>query len=431
MSFNLNDASRPKAELVLNNIGELVTLSGSSAQPVRHPTIGSLGVLNTPDLCLASSSGKIAYIGRRADLGSELSVGDSEEIDCKGKLVIPGFVDSHTHSLFAGSREQELSAKLEGASYLDILKSGGGILKTVRETNKASDEQVVSQTVDRLKRMTANGTTTFEVKTGYSLTVSGEIRLLKLIEEIKLRNGFDIVPTLLSAHAVPTEYSGRSKAYISEVIFPSINIAAERKLATFCDIFLEDGVFDYRDSETILLHASRAGLLSKIHADEFSDQGGAALGGKLGVTSADHLGQSSLEGMRALARSSAIAVLLPGTLFSSFVGIYARARQFIDLGVPVAIATDLSPNSWIESMQFVISLACYGMRMTVEEALVGATINGAHAIARATDVGSLEVGKRMDALVCEAENYRQVPYRIACNVVDKVIKNGKVIGSNV
>jgi imidazolonepropionase len=423
-------SGRQKADLVLHNIGELVTLSGNSARPVRHPNVESLGVLNTRELCLASSSGKIAFIGRRSDLSSELSASAAEEIDCKGKLVMPGFVDSHTHSIFAGSREQELSAKLEGMSYLDILKSGGGILRTVRETNQASDQDIISQTVDRLGRMNSFGTTTFEVKTGYSLTVSGEIRLLEIIAKIKRDFGFDIVPTILSAHAIPLEYQGRPDAFISEVVFPSINVSAERKLAIFCDVFLEDGVFGYRDTEAILLHASRIGLFSKIHADEFSDQGGAALGGKLNVVSADHLGRSSLEGINSLAKSSAVAVLLPGTLFSSFVGTYAKARQFIDLGVPVAIATDLSPNSWIESMQFIIALACYGMRITVEEAIVAATINGAHALARAGDIGSLEIGKQSDLLICSVDNYRQIPYRIACNVVDKVVKKGEVVACN-
>ena len=175
------------------------------------------------------------------------------------------------------------------------------------------------------------------------------------------------MPTLLSAHAIPEEYSGKKESYLSEVVIPSINISSERKLATFCDVFLEEGVFDYRDAETILNHAARVGLLMKIHADEFSDQHGAELGAILKVVSTDHLGRSSLEGISALARSGVMAVLLPGTLFSSFVGTYAKARQYIDLGLPVAVATDLSPNSWIESMQFVISLACYGMRITVEE----------------------------------------------------------------
>jgi len=422
------NSPRSDIDLVLENIGELVTLSGNSLKPVRFPTADSLAVLRTPDLCVGISSGKIGFVGRRGDLNDRFVGTDSDTLDCKGQLVMPGFVDAHTHAIFAGSREGELSAKLAGRTYLEILKSGGGILKTVRDTRKASDSELVSQTKGRLQRMTSFGTTTFEIKSGYALTVSGEIRLLELLE--KLRADYDIVPTLLSAHAIPEEYSGKIEVYVSEVVIPSVNIAAERKLARFCDVFLEEGVFGYRESEGILSHAERIGLQSKIHADEFSDQHGAELGARLRVVSADHLGRSSLEGISELAKTNSVAVLLPGTLFSSFVGTYAKARQYIDLGLPVAIATDLSPNSWIESMQFVISLGCYGMRITVEEAITAATINGAHALSRAADVGSIEVGKRANLLVCNVQNYQQIPYRIASNIVDQVVRNGKLVLEN-
>jgi len=421
-----SETPKPTADLILSNIGELLTLSGSSTKPVKFPTFETLGVLKTEELCVATCADKISFVGRRSDLKDRFRTTAAVEIDCGGQLVLPGFVDSHTHAIFAGSREGELSEKLSGMSYLDILKSGGGILKTVGETNRVSDQELVSQTEKRLKRMIASGTTTVEIKSGYALTVSGEVRLLEILEKLRNEFSYDIVPTILSAHAIPREYEGRNGAYISEVVFPSINVAAERKLAKFCDVFLEEGVFGYRDSETILNHGTRVGLQMKIHADEFSDQRGAELGAKLGVVSADHLGRASLDGISALSRSGTMAVLLPGTLFSSFVGTYAKARQFIDLGVPVAIATDLSPNSWIESMQFVISLACYGMRITVEEAIVGATINGAHAISRANDVGSIEIGKKANLLLCNVENYKQVPYRIACNAVAKIIRNGKL-----
>jgi len=421
---------RQRADLVFYNIGELLTFSGNSRKPVLFPTQNSLGVLNTGDLCVAAVGEKIAYVGRKSDLNDNLSTSSSIDIDCQKHLVMPGFVDSHTHAIFAGSRENELSSKLSGMSYLDILKSGGGILKTVRETNRASDEVLVSQTKKRLERMIAMGTTTAEVKTGYSLSISGEIRLLELLEKLRIDFGFDIVSTLLSAHAIPEEYSGKKESYLSEVVIPSINVASERRLVKFCDVFLEEGVFDFADAETILNHAARVGLLTKIHADEFSDQHGAELGASLKVVSADHLGRSSLEGILALSKSGVIAVLLPGTLFSSFVGTYAKARQYIDLGLPVAIATDLSPNSWIESMQFVISLACYGMRITVEEALVAATINGAHAISRAHDLGSIEVGKKANILVCEVDSYNEIPYRIASNVVQKVFRNGSLAQEN-
>ena len=278
--------------------------------------------------------------------------------------------------------------------------------------------------------MVSFGTTTFEVKSGYALSVNGEIRLLELLHKLRTKYGFDIEPTLLSAHAIPKEYSGRSQAYIEDVVIPTINICADRSLARFCDVFLEEGAFGYGEAERILTYAARVGLKSKIHADEFSDQGGARLASELGAVSADHLGRASMMGMKSLARKGVVGVLLPGTLFSSFAGAYAKAREMIEFGVPVAIGSDMSPNSWIESMQFVCTLACYGMRLTPEEALVGATINGAHAISRADSVGSIELGKDFDVLVFNLKNYVEVPYRIGSNNVEKVIKRGRVIAEN-
>ncbi len=332
------NSSKPAIDSVLYNVGELLTLSGTSSKPVRFPTVETLGLLQTEELCIGVASRKIVFVGRRSELNEEFATTQATEIDCRGQLVMPGFVDAHTHAIFAGSREGELSEKLSGRSYLEILQSGGGILKTVRDTRNASDSALISQTNSRLDRMASFGTTTVEIKSGYALTVSGEIRLLELLEKLRADYGYDIIPTLLSAHAVPPEYAGKVEAFVAEVVTPTVNIAAERKLAKFCDVFLEEGVFGYRESEAILSHAGRIGLQTKIHADEFSDQRGAELGAKLGVVSADHLGRSSLEGISTLAKTNSMAVLLPGTLFSSLVGTYAKARQYIDLGLPVAIA---------------------------------------------------------------------------------------------
>ena len=426
----MSRAHRVNADLLLTNIGELLTMAGNSSKPVTFPDLRSLGLRNGQELCVAVSGDRIIFVGKRSEMPDTINTGTAEEIDCESRLVLPGFVDCHTHAIFAGSREDELTSKLAGATYLDILKSGGGIQKTVKETNQASDNEILSQTRARLNRMIALGTTTFEIKSGYALTVSGEIRLLELLQKLRSEERYDITSTLLSAHALPPEYATRPSAYLQEVVIPSINLCAERSLASFCDVFLEDGVFDYRDSEMILTQAARVGLKTKIHADEFSDQGGADLAAKLRAVSADHLACSSLEGIAKMARNGVVGVLLPGTLFSSFVGSYAQARQFIEAGLPVAIATDLSPNSWIESMQFVISLGCYGMRMSVEEALVAATINGAHALSLGGELGSIEVGKKADILICNATNYQQIPYRIASNVVQKVIKGGRLIREN-
>jgi imidazolonepropionase len=310
---------------------------------------------------------------------------------------------------------------------LQILEKGGGILKTVRETRNASDSQILEETKARLNRMFCYGTTTFEVKTGYGLDLESEKRLLQIIEQLSKTHGFDVAPTLLSAHAVPPEYAGREVQYIEDVVRPSIDFASENKLARFCDVFMEKGVFDRSQARQILVHAKSKNLGLKIHADEFSDLGGARLASELKVTSADHLMQASPEGIRELAESSIISVLLPGTSLSSFASSFAKARDFISNRCPVALATDLSPNSWIESMQFVMSLACYEMHMTPVEALVGATINGAHAIGKAKDVGSIEVGKKCDLAIMNLSNYEEIPYRIGTNNVRIVIKNGSLV----
>lgn len=426
----LKPQERSSVDLVLENIGELLTISGQSAKPVVRPKKNSLGILYTPDLCIASSGGTISFIGRKSDLSNHFDVANALELDCKGKLALPGFVDSHTHAIFAGSREHELLIKLTGASYLEILRKGGGILKTVRQTNNASTAELKEQTRNRLDKMISYGTTTFEVKSGYALTLKGEIRLLEILRDLKQKQGYDIVSTLLSAHAVPEDYAGRNNAYIKDVVMPSIRECARKNLAVFCDVFMEEGVFGYDETERILASAAKGGMKLKIHVDEFSDQRGAELAAKMKIVSADHLAKSSQEGIAQLSRSGTVGVLLPGTQFSSFAGSFPIARRYIDSGLAVAIATDLSPNSWIESMQFVINLACYGMKMTPEEAIVGATINGAHAIGRASSVGSIEIGKNADMLVTDLTNYEELPYRIASNHVRTVIKNGKVIHEN-
>lgn len=422
--------SRIKADLVIRNIGQLLTLGGHSKSAVIRPNARSLGIIDKSQGCsIASSSGKICYVGSDSDISEYVSTASSVEIDAKKHMVLPGFVDSHTHAIFAGSREEEIRYKISGLSYLQILKRGGGILKTVAETRRATDQELISQTRRRLDRMICSGTTTFELKTGYGLRVKDEIRLLELIDRLKQEFGYDIEPTLLSAHALPIEYR-RSKKFIDEVVLPTIDIAAEEHLARFCDVFMERGIFDGSEADYILTYARTKGLELKIHADEFSNLGGALLASRLKVTSADHLLRTSRGGMSALGKNNTTCVLLPGTSLASFAPSYANARGLIDAGAPVALATDLSPNSWIESMQFVVSLACYGMKMSPEEALIAATINGAHAIGRGKDIGSIEEGKSCDVLITEATRYQEIPYRIASNSVTHVIKKGSVIREN-
>jgi imidazolonepropionase len=404
-------------------------MAGNSESPALRPSSQSLGIIQGPEICLAADTDRICYVGPETSLGEIVDGSSAEELDAKDSLVLPGFVDAHTHSMFAGSRETELDDKLRGASYLDILRRGGGILKTVRQTRNSTDQEIVDQTVIRLQRMLAGGTTTVEVKSGYGLSLKEELRLLSLLAVIRKRHGFDIVPTLLSAHAVPEEFKGKPEKYIQEVVYPSTDAASEKGLADFFDVFLEEGVFSHDDCSDMLIHARERGFALKIHADEFSDLKGAKLGADLKVASADHLLCASSEGLKALASAGVISVLLPGTSVTSFARRFADARSIIDSGGAVALGTDLSPNSWIESMPLVIWLACYCMKMTPAEAIAAGTINSAHAVGREKDVGSLEVGKKCNLIVTNMKRYEDVPYRFSPNFAECVVKNGSVVKS--
>jgi imidazolonepropionase len=417
---------RTKATLVVKNIGQLVTITGSSSKPVVRPSKESLGVLHGPGICVAARNHRICYIGYSKSMSEAIDFSEAKLVDAKGALVLPGFVDAHTHCIFYGSRENELAQKLQGLSYLEILSKGGGILRTVRETRNASDEEIIEQTRARLDRMVKSGTTTVEVKSGYGLNLGEEIRLLSILNKLRTRFGYDIVPTLLSAHAMPSEFE-KPKEYIKQVVYPSVDAAKKEKLASFFDVFLEEGVFSRKDCKAMLEYAKKRGFALKIHADEFSDLGGAELAAQIHAVSADHLLRASKANLELLALSGTIAVLLPGTSLASFSPNYADARTIIDSGGAVALGTDLSPNSWIESMHLVICLACYCMKMKVEESIVGATINAAHAIGRAKDVGSIELGKRCDLVLTNLKDYNEVPYRIGSNIVEKVVKNGAIV----
>ncbi|MHB1909578.1 MAG: imidazolonepropionase [Nitrososphaerales archaeon] len=420
---------RVRADLVIRNIGQLVTFAGHNELPVKHArdqNIGVIGGKGQSNLCVASSKGIISYVGNSSALPEYIETSSSTEVDARGSLVLPGFVDSHTHALFAGTRENELAMKVEGLSYLDIHARGGGIFRTVEDTGKATDEELIFQTRSRLDNMLSNGTTTFEIKTGYGLDLKSEIRLLETLKQIS--KDFDISTTLLSAHAIPEGFS--KKRYIEQVVLPSIDVASERKLASFCDVFLEEGVFGVDETIKILAHAKSRGLGTKIHADEFSDLGGASLAAESGAVSADHLMHVSEKGINDLSKSSTISVLLPGTSLCSFSNTYAPARAMLKQGCAVALATDMSPNSWIESMQLIVSLGCFMLRMTPVESLSAATINGAHAIGRSKEIGSIEIGKQCDVVLYNLSRYEQVPYMLSSGKVSKVIKKGKIVKEN-
>ena len=412
------------ADLLIHSADMMVTMKGHSGCPARGEGMSEIGLIK--DGAVAIREGKIIAVGTTEEVLAGGWVGpDTLQISAKGKVITPGFVDPHTHALYAGSRENELSLKIKGVPYLDILKQGGGILSTVQSTKQATDEEIKAQTSRRLQTMLSLGTTTAEVKSGYGLTLDEEMRALRLIKELDNEQVIDLVPTFMGAHAVPPGYSEEQFTnYIIEDVLPQI---AAHDLAEFCDVFCEPEVFSVNSSERILAKAKQLHFKLKIHADELAAAGGAELAAKLSVTSAEHLLQASDEGIAALAKQGIIAVLLPATSFNLAKNTYARAREMISAGVPVALATDSNPGSSpTESMPFVLTLACLYLRLTPEEALTAATINAAHAVGRSNQVGSLEIGKQGDVLILDIPNLNYLPYHFGSNPVGMVIKRGRV-----
>ncbi len=401
-------------DLLITNASELLTLKGP-AKPRITRQMKNLGVIQKGSVAIKN--------GQILDVGKNLRYKAETSIDASGKLVMPGFVDPHTHLVFAGSREFELDLKLAGVPYLEIFKRGGGIFYTVKETRKATSSQLFQQALKRLETMLSYGTTSCEAKTGYGLDVETELKLLKVQKKLQQTHPMDIVSTFLGAHAVPS--GQQSNEYVKLVIDEMLPKA--KGLARFCDVFCEKNVFTVAQTSKILTAGKKYGLLPKIHADEIVDTGGAALAAKVGAMSADHLLQSSEAGLRAMALQQVIGVLLPATPFCLMMKRYALARKIIDLGVPVALATDLNPNCWTENMQFIVQLACLTMQMTPAEAITAATFNAACAIGLHHKVGSLEKGKQADVLILDCPNHQFLPYHFGVNLVDTVIKKGAVL----
>lgn len=343
------------------------------------------------------------------------------EINVRGRVISPGLVDAHTHVVFAGSRESEFELRIRGATYQQIAAAGGGIVSTMSAVRKAGRKGLVKQSLPRLERMFASGTTTAEVKSGYGLSFEDELEQLKAIRDLARRGPVELVPTFLGAHAVPPEYADRPQDYVTLLTERLIPEVAQARLAEFCDVFCEKGAFTPEDTRKIFAAARANGLKLKIHAEEFSDTGGAVLASEYGAVSADHLMAVSEAGIEAMRNSGVVAVLLPCTTF--FLGLknYAPARKMIDSGLVVALGTDCNPgSSMTESMQLAMTVACTQMRLTPAEAFTAATINAARAIGRADEVGSLEPGKRAHIVVWNAHDYRQVPYHFGVNLVWRV-----------
>jgi imidazolonepropionase len=361
--------------------------------------------------------------GRIVDVGRNLRYKAEVVIDASGKLVMPGFVDPHTHVVFAGSRECELDLKLAGVPYMQILRRGGGIFYTVEKTRKASPAQLLLQSKKRLDTMLQHGTTCCEAKTGYGLDVINEVKLLKVQQKLAETHPMDLVSTFLGAHAIPKQM--KANEYIRMILEEML--PKTKGLARFCDVFCDKGVFTVPQTRKILQEAKQYGLVPKIHADEIVDTGGALLAAEVGAISADHLLRSSEAGLRAMAQRHVVGVLLPGTPFCLMMERFGPARKIIDCGVPVALATDLNPNCWTENMQMIIQLSCLKMQMTPAEAITAATFNAACAIGLQNTIGSLEKGKQADVLILDCPNHQFLPYHFGVNLVETVIKKGHIL----
>ena len=418
-----------KADLVVHSSEELLTLA-SPAGPKRGPAMRELSIVERGAVALQGD--RIVLVGNTEDVLAKAG-NAAKTIDASGKVVLPGFVDPHTHVIFAGDRASEFELRLQGASYMEIMAAGGGIMNTVRATRAASLDEIVGQSRERLDTMLAHGTTTAEAKTGYGLDTENELKMLKAMRLLDESHPVDLIPTFLGAHAIPAEYEGRTDEYVRVVVeemMPALE--AQGYLGhdppPFCDVFCEDGAFSVEQSRRILQKARELGMGLKIHTDEFKALGGTALAVELGATSADHLACTPDEEIRLLADSETVGVLLPGTPFGLAEDHYAAARKMIDAGVAVALATDLNPGTcYCESMPFIMALACRHMGMTPAEAIVASTINAAHAVGLGHEVGSLEVGKKADLLILDSPDYRHLSYRFGGNLVQTVIKAGHVV----
>lgn len=414
---------KKSADLLIINANELVTVKGAGKRPKVKEEMEDLGTIENG--VLAICDGKITDIGKTGKISARV---DHTEriIDAKGKVVLPGFVDCHTHLIFAGSREDEFTEKIKGTPYLEILRKGGGILNTVEKTREAlvNPKPIIDKTLKILDKLLTNGTTTAEVKTGYGLSKETELQLLNLIKKLNKLHPVDLVPTFLGAHAIPREYADKREEYINLVLemLPKV-----KDLAEYCDVFCEEGAFSVEESRKILEKARRLGMKLKLHTNEFNDIGGVELGIELRADSLDHLDHIGDKTIEELAKGKIIGVLLPGVPFHLMTGHYAPAREMIKRGVPVALATDFNPGSCPTfSMQMIIALACRSMKMTPAEAINAATINAAHAIGKASKIGSLEIGKKADVIILDIPNHKQLPYWFGINLVETVIKNGRV-----
>jgi imidazolonepropionase len=413
--------------LFFSNARQLLTLAGLPV-PRRGAALGELGVI--PGGAVLTQGAKILLAGRTRDLASRARRLRARTIDCRGRVVMPGFVDSHTHLVFAGNRVEDFERRVWGKTYEEIAAAGGGIAHTAQLLNIATKRQLALQAASFLEQFAAHGTTTIEVKSGYGLDVANEIKILRAIRALGRTSAVELVPTLLAAHAIPPEYKKRRREYLSLITRRLIPAVARASLAEFVDCFADRGAFSAEECREVLAAGQRHGLVLRIHAEQLSHTGASRLAVQMNAASADHLDHLTGAEIRSLARANVVATLVPGSNFHLGSRTYPPARKLIEAGAAVALATDFNPGTCPTlNMQFILSLACTELRMTPAEAIAAATINAAFSLRRADRVGSLEPGKQADLAIMDAGDYREIPYYFAWNHCVMTVKRGRIIYS--
>lgn len=408
-------------DLIIKNAKELLTLSSSFGDE------SGLGII--PDGAIAIKEGGIFWVGKTGELPKDFILGsEGQEIDATGKVVMPGLIESHTHLIFAGSRENEFEQRIQGLTYLEIAGRGGGILSTVEATRRASFEDLFSFGKRRLDRLLTKGVTTLEAKSGYGLSLEDELKILRVMKALQGDHPVDIVPTFLGAHTLPKEFREERRRYIDLLTREMIPEVAREGLAEFCDVFCEEKAFALEESREILETGKQYGLKPKIHADQLSPGGGAELAAEVGAYSADHLEYVSQNGIERMAEKGVTAVLLPGASFFLSMKKYPPAREMIERGVRVSLSTDLNPgSSMTESLPLMITMGCLFFRMTPIEAIQAVTIHAARSMGKEKEIGSLDTGKKADLILLDIPNYKYLPYHFGVDHVEVVIKGGQIV----
>jgi imidazolonepropionase len=410
--------------LAVTNIGQLVTLAGP-ARPRVGAELRELGIVENGALMI--EDGCIAAVGAHHEIKSKIPT-DTYVIDAQGRCVTPGFVDAHTHLVFAGNRAVEFEQRIAGATYQEIAAAGGGILSTVRSTRAASKEELLNTSRQHRNWMLRCGTTTIEAKSGYGLERETELRMLRVLARLNAEGPARIVSTLLAAHTVPPEFASRREEYVRLIEEQLIPEVADAKLATFCDAFCDDHAFTVDEARRVLTAARRHGLRLRVHAEQFRPGTGAALAAELGAATADHLESVTAETLDLLREAGVQPVLLPGSVFALGRCAHPPARKMIEIGLGIVLATDFNPGSSpVASMPFILSLACLQMRLTPAEALTAATVNAACSLGLGDRIGSLEAGKEADFLIHEFSDYRELSYFIAAPLRPRVFVAGREV----